>query len=128
MISRATKMVVVLTAVGLQMPTQAQKLPIACEQYFAAYATCTQSLVGYYERTDIPAANQLKDQQAQIEKMKADIRKLIASKGEDFVAERCTSPQFVKGMMDALSLEIATMRFANALDTKCVAKFNEIAH
>ncbi|MQR00236.1 hypothetical protein [Glaciimonas soli] len=128
MIQRVTKIVVLLSTIGLAIPAQAQAIPSACEQWFKAVEICTQSAINMYERVDIKTAKDLRQSFKVLQSARSKVRKAIVRIGEDAVAERCTKSEFINGMNNALSAVTVPLIFSNALDAKCQGSINSIVH
>jgi hypothetical protein len=105
---------------------EAQTLPPACEQYISALEACTQNATDFYERTDISYANKMKESLKMYRKLRVDLNKLVVERGEDAIAERCTTPEFIRESNDGISGLATLLMFSHALDRKCERKIKEI--
>jgi hypothetical protein len=110
----------------IAMPVQAQQIPPACEQYYAAIEACTKNSIAYYERTNIQLAKSMRAQLKLVEEARAERRTQIKEEGEDSVAERCMKPEFTRRVMDVLNATMVPMMFSQALDEKCVVASQSI--
>lgn len=101
-------------------------LPAACDQYFKAADACMINAIRYYERVDVRAAGQWREFLAEMGKVENAIHREVATAGEAAVAERCTRPQFVNGMVNSLTGLILTLASAHALDDDCASASSDL--
>lgn len=104
----------------------AQKLPPACEQYFAAVEACTENAVSVYSRTDTKTAKSLQESLADFKKTRSSIHEEALKVGADTVNERCTQPQFTNGMVQHLQNTVSVLTLTQTIDASCMTKFRAI--
>jgi len=105
---------------------QAQSIPIACDQYLKAVEACTKNAENFLERTDPKSAESLKEQIETFPAMEKSIRDQVALHGETEIAERCTKPEFVKGMINSIMTVMMPLTFARAVNDDCASAYSEI--
>ena len=126
MVEYAMKIKLAITLCLLVNAATAQTLPLACEQYLTALDACTQNMVQYLERVDIKRLREVRQKQQEVRGLRALLKKEVASKGYDVIAEHCTKPEFTRAMFDELNSLITPLALLQVLNSQCYGKFQEI--
>lgn len=127
-ISRSSRLVLSGVAAALLsgMAYGAPALPPSCAQYFKAIDVCMANAVRYSERTNIQMADHARDAQQAMRQVEDELLRGVAIGRRVEVAEFCTSPQFINGMVKSLTAIILTLASARALEDDCASASNDL--